>query len=235
MKTPLPVPTLGEVKLYLRSRGLRQAVRKLLAGYIVGREQWYVTIEDLTRWVGAPLEPAGVEIRGATVADLPRMHGFTARQHPNTLRAWCRPSCVFFIALVGGEAVSYRCVSRLVHTSVLGVMALGPGQIYMVDEFTVPAFRRRGITRQLAIATNPALMSAGVREVVGIHTVDNQDTIAATRAKNIVTIGRLTRTRVGSRAWFSYEAFVPDVEPPLVASVRRSVIADARVFSTAPA
>ena len=217
----LPIPRLGEISLYLRSHGPGRAFRKLFAGYVAGREQWYLTIEDLTHWVGTRLDPNGLEIRRATPSDLPLMVAFTARQHPDTLRNWCDSRHVMFIALANGQAVSYRCLSRRLHPAVEGVLTLDAQQIYMVDEFTVPGYRRRGITRQLAIASNPTLMAAGYREVVGIHRTDNKDTIAATRAKHIVTIGRLTRTCVLSRTWYRYEPYVADVAAPIAPSVVR--------------
>lgn len=206
--------------MYLRSYGFARACRKLFAGYVAGREHWYLTIEDLSHWAGARPEPGGFEIRRATPADLPLMDAFTARQDPGTLRSWCDARHIMFIALADGQAVSYRCLSRRMHAAVDGVLTLAPQQIYMVDEYTAPQFRRRGLTRQLAIATNPTLIAAGYREVVGIHRTDNNDTIAATRAKNIVTIGRLTRACLLSRTWFSYEPYL-EVAPPLAPSVHR--------------
>jgi len=217
----LPIPRLGEVWLYLRSFGLARTCRKFFASYIAGQEHWYVTIESLSNWIGARLEPNGLEIRCATIEDLPRMSGFTLRQHPATLRTWCGPRFLLYIAIADGRAVSYRCVSRDVHIAANGIVTLGPDQIYMVDEFTVPEFRRRGITRQLAIATNPVLLAAGYREVVGIHRIDNVDTIAATRAKSIVTIGRLTRTCLASRVTYSYEPYATNLVAPIAASVPR--------------
>ena len=217
----LPFPSLGEVRLYLRSVGIARTLRKALASYIAGRERWYVTIENLSHWVGASVEPNGVEVRRATLDDLPCMAEFTLRQHPATLRTWCGPRFVLYIALVDGRAVSYRCVSLHVHAAVKGVVTLGPGQIYMVDEFTVPEFRRRGITRQLAIATNPVLLAAGYREVVGIHRTDNVATIAATRKKSIVTIGRLTRTCLALRVTYTYEPYVTNLIAPIASSIPR--------------
>jgi hypothetical protein len=64
-----------------------------------------------------------------------------------------------------------------------------PDQIFMVDEFTIPAFRRRGITRRMAIAMAPAVFAQGFHEVVGIHRVDNDDTVAAAAAKGIRRTG----------------------------------------------
>lgn len=218
---PLPLPSAGEAQLYLKSHGLGRASRKFIAAYVVGREHWYLTIEDLHRWIGEDLASQGLEIRAATAADMSRMAPLTERQHPNTLRAWCEDDHVFFIALADGQAVSYRCVSRVVHPVVAAALTLGASQVFMVDEFTVPAYRRRGITRQLAIATNPVLLEAGYREVVGVHRVDNTNTIAATRAKGIVTIGRLTRACLLSHTRFTWEPYVTTVPAPVTPAVRR--------------
>jgi len=92
----------------------------------------------------------------------------------------------------------------------VGFVRLRPDQIFMVDEFTEPGFRRRGVTRQMAIAMTPLLMRRGFREVLGIHRVDNADTIAAARAKGIPRIGTITRTCLLWKSWFSYSA-APEV------------------------
>jgi hypothetical protein len=222
----LPVPTLGEALTYLRTHGVGGAWHKLLTTYLFGRDAWYVTIEDLSQWVGAPVECSEFEIRAATLADIDRMTGLMARQHEKTLRAWCRHDHYFFIALANGEAVSYRCLSRRVHAAVNRIVTLRPQQLFMVDEYTVPAFRRRGITRQLAIVMNPLVFRAGFREVVGIHWTDNENTRAATRAKGIATIGMLTRVRRGRTTQFTYESFGPTLDAPLSPDVRQ-ITADA--------
>jgi GNAT superfamily N-acetyltransferase len=133
------------------------------------------------------------------------MQTFTARTSRQTLRAWFGRDYHFFIALEGGVPVSYRCLSRRVHPGVVGFIRLAPHQVFMVDEFTLPAFRRRGITRRLSIAMAPFLTAQGVREVLGIHRIDNQDTIAAARAKGIPRIGTVVRLRMLGRTSFVYE------------------------------
>jgi hypothetical protein len=143
------------------------------------------------------------------------MEAFTARQHRRTLERWCQDDHVFFIALEENRAIAYRCVSRELHHDAAAVMRLGPDQLFVVDEFTVPAFRRRGITRQLAIAMNPVLIERSFRQVVGVHQTDNQDTIAAARRKNILTLGTLTRWRVAWSVWFVWTPLVGDVPAPL--------------------
>lgn len=200
----LSPPSLAEACLYLRHNGLRRSLTKFLAGYVAGRQSWHVTLEDIRHDTDRPLPDDGVELRSARLDDLPRMHRFAARVVPSVLRAWCGPDYYFFIALVDGEAVSYRCLSARLHPGVSDLIRLEPGQLFMVDEFTDPAFRRRGLTRRLATAMTPSLLASGVREVLGIHRTDNRDTIEATRRKGIPRVGTVIRYRALWKVWFDY-------------------------------
>jgi hypothetical protein len=95
-----------------------------------------------------------------------------------------------------------------VHPGVDGFVRLAPGQLFMVDEFTVPRYRRRGITRQMAYAMNPWVLGAGFHDVLGVHRTDNYDnydTIAATRAKGVTRLGTITKWRLLARTIFRFE------------------------------
>jgi len=200
-----PLPSPREAWLYLRNNGLARSLGKFLATYVAGRQSWYMTSEDLRPYLGQPISARTEEFRFATTADLPRMGAFARRMTPAILAQWCGPSYCFFLTLIDGQPVSYRCLSALVHPGVAGFVRLRPDQIFMVDEYTVPAFRRRGITRRMAIAMAPALAARGFREVVGVHRVDNDDTIAATAAKGIPRTGTVTRWCVPGRVWFTWQ------------------------------
>jgi hypothetical protein len=58
----------------------------------------------------------------------------------------------------------------------------------------------------MAAAMAPTLVARGFREVVGIHRVDNDDTIAAAEAKGIPRVGTITRWCVPWHVWFTFEA-----------------------------
>jgi hypothetical protein len=212
----MTLPTFHEASLYLRTQGLRATVQKALAAYVVGRLTWNVTIEDLTQWVGAPLMENGLEIRPARRDDLGRMGHFHSRQPADILERWLGPDFFFFIALAAGDPISYRCLSkRVAHPAVVEFLHLRDHQLFMVDEFTAVSYRRRGITRQLAVATNPPVLAQGYRHVVGLHRPDNLDTIAATRAKGIPTIGTLRRYRLGPKTWITYSPRQTSAAPQL--------------------
>src|SRR5690348_3505235 len=130
------IATASEARLYLRSRGVRATIRKALAAYVIGRLEWWVTVENVTQWHGVPLETAGLEIRLARPDDLPMMRRFEVREPQDVLRRWLGPDFFFFIASDAGEPISYRCLSRrIVHPAVAGHFVLGPHQLFMVDEF----------------------------------------------------------------------------------------------------
>jgi hypothetical protein len=197
----------------VRHAGARRALAKLVAGYVVGRQRWHVTLEDLARYAGQPAETDALELRWGRVADPSRMGRFTARVPHAILRRWCGPDFFFFVALVGGAPVSYRCLSARVHPGVAGFVRLLPGQVFMVDEFMDPPFRRRGITRPMAVAMAPWLLARGIRDVVGVQRVDNHDTIAAARAKGIPRVGTVTRTRLLWKVWFDWSPAGAEDQP----------------------
>jgi hypothetical protein len=214
------LPSVHEIQLYLRNNGLRRSMLKGLTAYIAGRQRWYLTYEDLTAYLGMPVRGNGFQFRRARPGEVPHMKGLMERMPEDVLRRWCGEGYFFFVTWNRGEAVSYRCLSTHVHPGVRGFVDLAPHQLFMVDEYTVPRYRRRGITRQMAYAMTPWLLSHGFREVIGIHRTNNDDTVAAARAKGVATLGTITRSRWLWKTRFSYEA-QPSAAPLAVSPVLR--------------
>ena len=194
-----------EIWLYVRNNGFWRSLAKGLAVYAIGRQRWYLTHEDLTAYIGRPVEAPGFAFRPARLADLARMRPFMERIPETVLRRWCEPGYFFFVTWKDDEVVSYRCLSTYVHPGVEGLVRLAPHQLFMVDEYTVPRYRRRGITRQMAYAMNPWMVGLDFHEVLGVHRTDNHDTIAATRAKGVTRLGTITRWRLLTRTIFRFE------------------------------
>jgi hypothetical protein len=199
-----------EIWLYFLNNGLWRSLAKGLAVYLVGRQRWYLTCEDLTVYAGRPVEAPGFEFRRAQLAEVPHMKPFMERMPEAVLRRWCEPGYYLFVTWKGDEVVSYRCLSTYVHPGVDGFVRLAPHQLFMVDEYTVPRYRRQGITRQMAYAMSPWVLSCGFTEVLGVHRTDNHDTIAATRAKGVTRLGTVTRWRL---PWSTRFAFEPERAP----------------------
>lgn len=220
----LLLPSVYEIRLYLRNNGLRRSILKGLTAYVAGRQRWYLTHEDLTAYMGQPIRGNGLQFRRARLGEVPRMKALMERMPETVLRQWCGPGYFFFVTWKDGEAVSYRCLSTYVHPGVRGFVRLAPHQLFMVDEFTLPKYRRRGITRQMAYAMAPWVVSQGFREVLGIHRTDNFDTIAAARAKGVTTLGTVTRSRLAWATWFSYAPASSGREAAAVIGAPREVV-----------
>jgi hypothetical protein len=214
----LVLPSLFEIRLYLRNNGLRRSLMKGLTAYIAGRQRWYLTHEDLTSYIGQPIRGNGFQFRRARLGEVPHMKGFMERMPEAVLRRWCGPGYFFFVTWKDGEAVSYRCLSTYVHPGVSGFVRLAPQQLFMVDEYTVPKYRRRGITRQMAFAMAPWVVGQGFREVLGIHRTDNHDTVAAARAKGVTRLGTITRSRLLWTTRYSYTSDTAGWQSPAVGS-----------------
>jgi len=216
----LALPSLYEMRLYLRNNGWRRSVMKGLTVYIAGRQRWYLTYEDLTAYIGQPIRGNGFQYRRARLGEVPHMKGLMERMPEAVLRRWCGPGYFFFVTWKDGEAVSYRCLSTYVHPGVAGFVGLGPEQLFMVDEFTVPKYRRRGITRQMAYAMAPWVVGQGYHEVLGIHRTDNHNTVAAARAKGVARLGIITRSRLLWTTRFSYKPESLDPRAPVLSAGR---------------
>jgi hypothetical protein len=209
----LLLPSLHEIRLYLRNNGLRRSLVKGITAYVAGRQRWYLTHEDLTTYIGQPIRGNGFQFRRARLGEVPHMKGLMARMPEEVLRRWCGPGYYFFVTWKDGEAVSYRCLSTYVHPGVSGFVRLAPQQLFMVDEYTVPKYRRRGITRQMAFAMAPWVVGQGFREVLGIHRTDNHDTVSAARAKGVTRLGTITRSRLLWATRFSYASETAGWQP----------------------
>ena len=195
--------TIQLVAHYARRRGVRPLLGKL-ARRLGGSERWYVTCGDLTAWAHAPRRQPSIDIRAARPADLPALERL-GRQRPDTLRAWMRPGQFLFVAEHAGEIIGYRALAPKPHPWVAGYFRLRPDQIYGLDLFTHPAWRRRGVTYELMAYANPRLLAQGYREVISIQRVDNHESIATTRARGIARLGVLERRTFFGRVRFRFE------------------------------
>lgn len=206
---------------YLRHRGLARTIVKFVTMYVVGRQRWYVTRSDIAALLERPPLPAGdgLEFRAARPDDLPLIEAFP-RQTAATYRSWLRPGYLLFLALHEGCPIAYRCLSTIPSPWVAGFFRLRPDQIYSVDVFTLPEYRRRRAAARLRIAMAPVLLGRGFREVLSIQRPDNAESNAYTDRTGIARIGVLTRTCIAGRVRFSFTPLSgpPGPRPPSTAS-----------------
>lgn len=189
---------------YVRNRGIRRACSTAITAFLVGRRRWLVTCEDLTRWDGAQPDVPGVEFRLTGREDIPRLRRLS-RWPADGPEAWLESGRYLFLALQGGDVVAYRGLTADAHPLVSKVLQLREDQIYEADVYTVPAHRRRGISRALNIAAAPFLIARGYRQAIGLQRLNAREAIFASRAKGIPHIGLVSRTNVLGWGWLRFD------------------------------
>lgn len=194
----------------LRGRGITSAVRRLGRACLYDRRRILLTRHSLTSIAQHPLKEGGFQFRLATPVDANTMRSFRLLSSA-TVKAWLSPGHFLMLALYEGRPVAYRCLSTVAPWSVRDILSLGPDQLFTLDLFTHPDFRRRGITRQLKIAQAREVVARGFRESWGIQVPLNRDTIEASDRMPDISerVGTLTRTTLFGRPRFSFAPAAP--------------------------
>ncbi len=177
---------------YLQEQRLR-VVRKLFRILVYGRSRMYLTRMDLLFLANLPVEKIdGFEFRcvrpdDTLLASFPHLGRSTISQ-------WARPGYFFFLGLLDGRPVGYRCWAITAAPSLRQFLRLRPHQLFTIDIFTHPDFRRRGLVRPIKIMAARHLVPQGYREVWSVERPTNYDTVIAADRTGTVRVGTLIRT-----------------------------------------
>jgi putative ABC transport system substrate-binding protein len=121
----------------------------------------------------------------------------------STISRWQRPEYFFFLSLLGGQPVGYRCLATVAAPSLRRFLRLRPHQLFTVDVFTRPDLRRRGLTRPLKIVAARHVVQRGYREIWSVERTTNYDTVVSAERTGTVRVGTLVRTSFLGRAQFA--------------------------------
>lgn len=181
---------------------LATAARKFLHGYVYGSRRMYLSRSDPGVVANQPLEPVeGLEIQ--RVRPDHTLTTFFPHLTPSTISRWQRPEFFVFLLVLGGQPVGYRCLSTEAAPSLRQFLRLRPDQLFTLDIFTQPDFRRRGLTRPLKVVAARQLMQRGYREIWSVQRTTNYDTVVAAERTGTVRVGTLIRTAFLGRASFA--------------------------------
>lgn len=131
------------------------------------RSRQYVVFDDDLAGPAAVDRVGDVVLRLATPADLTRLHELEPYGRGSRQREYVeRDGDWLFVACHGDRIVATARYGRVVRDAVLArVVVLEPGQVWGADQFCLPDFRNRGISRLLAVFANRWLAALGYTEV----------------------------------------------------------------------
>jgi GNAT superfamily N-acetyltransferase len=165
-------------------RALVPAIPAAIARYVY-RSQQYVIFGDGLAGPPAVDRLEGVVFRLATPSDLEHLDELEPYNRGSRQRVYVEQDGDWlFVACHGDRVVATARYGRVVRDAVLSrVVHLAPEQVWGADQFCLPGYRNRGISRLLAIFANRFLAPLGYTEVLSSVDAANAASIRMTLHK----------------------------------------------------
>lgn len=165
-------------------RALVPAIQAAIARYVY-RSQQYVIFGDGLAGPPAIDRLEDIVFRLATPSDLEHLDELEPYNRGSRQRLYVeRDGDWLFVACHGDRVVATARYGRVVRDAVLSrVVHLEPEQVWGADQFCLPGYRNRGISRLLAIFANRFLAPLGYTEVLSSVDAANAASIRMTLHK----------------------------------------------------
>jgi GNAT superfamily N-acetyltransferase len=205
---PAAAGTLAQFTAYVRSRGVRATLRRLFRAVVFSREHYVLTYKPMDcepPQVAARIPGA---IRLADLRDLERLSIFAHHYTTEQFRHFIEQGRSLYVFDHEGQLLGYRLVNREIPRigAARGLIRLEPTDTWVVNAYTVPAYRGARIGSALASYILAENRAAGFRREISLIRIDNEASrkmvgLAGAREMEEVTFTRLlgfTRYRIRS-------------------------------------
>jgi hypothetical protein len=150
--------------------------------------------------------------RVATLKDIDCLTAFEPYRHPEEFREWLQEGAWVFLALDGERPVAFHAVSpRAPRSRAFSSFELSAKQVWTVDIYTLPEYRRRHVATRLRGFRNLSLREWGFEEIVSHAREDNIPSLVYSSAgSDVRLVQRLTYLRLLwlRRTWLDEDARV---------------------------
>ncbi len=172
--------------------GFGGLVKSLIRNYIFSIEKCYLFYRPLAR-SGQPRNPM-FDFRLASKDDLPSLGRFSSIYRQEQFAEWLRDGDFVFLAWRRGIPVAFQVVSpRSRRHEPFSRFPLNDRQVWIVDIYTSPEYRRNHLALQMREFRENILLSLGYTE-----------SVATVRAKNIPSLSYVIRGRQRRIMYFRY-------------------------------
>lgn len=165
----------------VRTKGIRRIATELFKEYVFEYSRWYVFYRPLTS-ATTFLPDEKFRYRLATVDDIERLAVFEPYRFRSEFCNWLENDVWLFIALDGARPVAFDSISRFPPPQLpLSRIALAKDQVWTVDAYTCPEYRRRHVATRLREYRHSVLQKWGYRGNVSSVRNDNLPSLAYVR------------------------------------------------------
>jgi hypothetical protein len=190
-----------------RIKGIRKTAGVAFESYVFSYRQYYLSYTPVAG-VPSTAEEAAFHCRLATMNDVERLTVFESYRRQSEFREWLSSGSWVFIALDGELPVAFNVASTddFVQPP-FSRIPLRNHQIWGVDLYTLPSYRRRGAARAVADYKFRFLAEKGFKEYVTFTRADNKAATAMSTKRAGREFCRLTYLRIlfFSRIWLESE------------------------------
>ncbi len=158
----------------IRQIGLRKLVQVAFQEFIFSRKRGLLFCRSICD------SPVPVEMDSLTCCrvesedEVLQLGAFSGMYSIEEMKEWIRRGKFLFVARFEGVPVAFQCLSPYSRTRMpYSRFPLSEGQVWVIDTYTLPAYRRRGIASALRQFRNWYLARHGVSEVVNAVGVRN--------------------------------------------------------------
>lgn len=168
--------TISRLLHLVRVKGIRRTVKAGFESYVFAYQQFSVSSRPL---VPFPAEETDFHCRLATMNDLKRLEVFEPYRKRSEFREWITNGSFVFIALDGELPVAFNVASTAAFVQLpFSKIPLQAHQIWGVDLYTLPSYRRRHAARALVSYKYIFLAARGFQELLSFTRTDNKATAA---------------------------------------------------------
>ena len=159
-------------------KGIRRTLKVGFESYIFAYQQFSLSYRSLPD-VTFPPEASDFHCRLATINDIERLKVFEPYRRRSEFREWLANGTWVFIAFDGKLPVSFRVASAAPFLQPpWSRISLQKQQLWVVDAYTLPSYRRRGAAQALVNYRDGFLAARGFRESVSFRRLDNETAAA---------------------------------------------------------
>jgi hypothetical protein len=167
-----------------------------MAAYVYSRQRMHLTHADLLAMAARPLKTDAVDVRLVRPGD--GLAEAFPDLVPSTVARWSGPGHLWFVAaLRDGTPVAYRCVARSAGPLLRPFLRLRPHQLFVVNDYTRPEFRRLGVIGTMRTLVARQLVAQGFRESWATELPTNYATLSGSDRTGIERSTLLRRCVLG--------------------------------------